>query len=114
MRHAHRASRGVERGLIDQLRPLLHGLLTSVLVSGVAGVVACGGVLLVARVMGELAVEGSLDEHPGKLLEQPSLAEQVVGLLVVFEQFAEQFASSRRRNLILFRLKVDYRHLHGI
>lgn len=45
--------------------------------------------LIEAEVVGQFAVEGTLDERFGELLEQSVLAEQVFRLLVVFEQFVE-------------------------
>jgi hypothetical protein len=43
-------------------------------VTGVAGVVAGRGVLLVAEVVGQLAVEGALNEGLRELLEQAVVA----------------------------------------
>jgi hypothetical protein len=40
-------------------------------------------------VVGEFAVEGALDESFRELLEQAVLAEQVIRLLVILQQFVE-------------------------
>jgi len=53
-------------------------------------------------VVGQLAGECPLDQGLGELPEQPFLAEQVVGLLIIFEQFVEQFGS-KWHNLVSFR-----------
>jgi hypothetical protein len=69
--------------------------------------------LFIAEVVGQLAVEGTLDESLSELLEQAVLAEQVFGLLVVLQQLVEQFESNRWHNQVSFRdCRVDCRHLH--
>jgi hypothetical protein len=59
-------------------------------VAGVDRVVAGSVVLLVAEVMRQLSVEGAFDERFSELLEQSVLTKQVIGLLVILEQFVEQ------------------------
>jgi hypothetical protein len=52
-------------------------------VPGVAGVIVGGVLLLIAEVVRQLAVEGSLDEGFRELLKEPVLTEQVIRLPVI-------------------------------
>jgi hypothetical protein len=60
--------------------------------------------LFIAEVMSEFAVEGAFNRGFGELLEQPVLAEQVIGLAVVFQQFIEQFRCNWHNRVFLSRL----------
>jgi hypothetical protein len=46
-------------------------------------------VALVAEVVSQLAVEGALDEGLGEVLEEAVLTQQVIRLLVVFQQLVQ-------------------------
>jgi hypothetical protein len=84
-------------------------------IARVAGVVARAVVLLVAEVVSEFSIQSALDESFGQLLEKSVLTQEVVRLLVVFQQFIKQFGSDRWHNQVSFRdCTVDYRHLHKI
>jgi hypothetical protein len=83
-------------------------------VTRVAGVVAGRIMLLVAKVVGEFAIKGALDQCFGELLKKPVLAKQVFRLLVVLQQFIQEFRSDRWHNLLLRNRTVDYRHLHRL
>jgi hypothetical protein len=48
-------------------------------VADVAGLVACGGVLLMSQVLGQLLVQGGLDDYFGQLLQQPASPERRKG-----------------------------------
>ncbi len=70
--------------------------------------------LLVAEVVGQLAVAGALDESLGELLKEPVLVEQVLGLLIILQQLIEQFGSNRWHNLVLSKRNIDCHHLHRL
>src|SRR6516165_3526227 len=67
-------------------------------VAAVAGAPAGGIALLVAQMLGQLGPKRSLDQGLLQLLEQPVLAGQVFGLLVVSKQLIKKFGCYRRRS----------------
>jgi hypothetical protein len=95
---ARAVSRHVDPGLAALAA---HGL-RSRAVAGVARVVTGSVVLLVAEVVSQFAVESTFNESFRQLLEKSILTEQVFRLLVVFQQFVEQFESDQWHNQVSF------------
>jgi hypothetical protein len=60
--------------------------------------------LVVAKMMGQFAVERAFDQGFGQLLEQTVLTEQVVRLFVILQQLIEQFGCEWHNLSILSRL----------
>jgi hypothetical protein len=62
-------------------------------------------VLLAAEVVREHAGEGALDQRLCELREEAVLAEQVLRILIIFRELAEQFGTNRWHIRLLSRLK---------
>lgn len=69
--------------------------------------------LLVAEMMGHLALKGALDYGLGELLKESVVTEHVFGRLVVFEQFVQEFGCNRYNRCSFRETVVDYRRLHN-